>query len=148
LFSTFEAYHADGQDIAHLHKLTAILYRPLKSRYDQNIDNDRRRPLEVDDEVIEDRARKIGEIFPIQILRVIEFYIASCRAQFAKLYSEVFKPKSQNTEGGDWLDFILAMSDFDVTKKNAVMGENAHDMLEMACRSIRQNKRQIEAAKA
>lgn len=143
LFSSFEAYHADGQNIEHLHTMTAVLYRPLKSRYNQNTDTDRRRPLEVNEAVIQDRAEKIAAIFPLEILRVIEFYIASCRAQFARMYPEIFKPKSQNTEGGDWLDFVLALSDFDPTKKDKVMSDNAHDMLELACRSIRNNKRQM-----
>ena len=144
IFTAFENYIAE-KDTDYLYRMCAIMYRLPKTRTKKNIernyDGDIRNPLEDYESGISKRAERFKKHLPQMFLRVIEFHIASCRASISKEYEAIFAPsKGGTTEGGDWIDFILELSDYDVLRKDAVMKQNAHDALETAVRLIKKKK--------
>ncbi len=144
LFTLYEDWRSSG-DVGHLNRLIAILYRKPKEKTPENIkrnyDGDIRKPLENYDAAIDRRAALIEKNVPTHAKRVIAFHIASCRARMAELYPDLFSRNSGNTEGGDWLDFVLELGDYDITKNEAVLRQDAHDALTVAERLVKQSKR-------
>jgi hypothetical protein len=142
IFTDFQNY-ADTDDILPLMRLFALFYRGAKPRTTRQNDDedDPRTPLENSEKNIQKRARLIESQTPVAIRRVIVLHMASAMEAFKAQYEEVFSGSSQNTEGGDWVDFILEVTDYDPLKKDAVLRLSAHDMMETACRLIRKSKK-------
>jgi hypothetical protein len=144
IFTAFENYISEN-NTDYLFRCCALMYRLPKSRTPQNLernyDGDIRNPLEDYESGIQKRTQLLKKHLSPMFLRVLEFYIASCRAAISKEYEAIFAPsKGGSTEGGDWIDFILELSDYDVLRKDAVMKQNAHDALETAVRLIKKKK--------
>lgn len=143
IFTAFDDY-LQSQDIAHLIKVCAIMYRLPKEKTADNLkrnyDGDIRQPLEDYEAGIKSRVVLFQNHLPEYFLRVIELHIASCRAELKKLYESLFSNSGSHTEGGDWIDFILELADYDLTKKDFIMKQNAHDSLETAVRILRKKK--------
>lgn len=144
IFTAFENYISE-KDTEYLFRCCALMYRLPKPRTPQNVernyDGDIRNPLEDYESGIKKRTELFKKHLTPMFLRVIEFHIASCRAAISKEYEAIFTPaKGGNSEGGDWIDFILELSDYDVLRKDAVMKQNAHDALETAVRLIKKKK--------
>jgi hypothetical protein len=144
IFTAFQNYVVE-KDTEYLFTCCALMYRLPKARTKQNLernyDGDIRNPLEDYESGIQKRKQLFKKHLSPMFLRVIEFHIASCRAAISKEYEAIFaSPKGSNTEGGDWIDFILELSDYDVLRKDAVMKQNVHDALETAVRLIKKKK--------
>ena len=141
-FALYEAWRSEG-DIKHLNQLIAILYRKAKPKTAENVkrnyDGDIREPLETYQSGIDRRAALLQAHLSQNMKRVIAFHIVSCRAKLSELYPNLFT-RSQNTEGGDWLDFVLELGDYDITKNALILQQDAHDALTTAERLVKRNK--------
>jgi hypothetical protein len=79
------------------------------------------------------------------IVKVIKEYFGITDGRSIKLglaEDTVIDDDGIYTEGGDWVDFILEVTDYDPLKKDAVLRLSAHDMMETACRLIRKSKKE------
>jgi hypothetical protein len=143
IFTEFQNY-ADSDDNTSLMRLFALFYREAKPRTTRQTDDDDdpRTPLQNAEKNIQKRARLIESQTPIAIRRIIVLHLASAMEAFKAQYDEVFNSSSQNTEGGDWIDFVLEITDFDPLKKDVAMRLPAHDIFETACRLIKKSKKE------
>lgn len=142
MFALYENWRSNN-NINALDQLIAILYRKPKPKTAENLkrnyDGDIREPLETYQSGINRRAELLGNFLtPVQ-KKVIAFHIVSCRAKIADLYPNLFS-KTGGSGGGDWLDFVLELGDYDITKNALILQQDAHDALTTAERLVKRNK--------
>jgi 23S rRNA pseudoU1915 N3-methylase RlmH len=141
IYTLFEQYN-DTQDAKYLHEMIAVIYRPGKPRVDrQNEDNDDPRlPLEKSQKLLRVRVAIVRDCFKSGIKELIKLHVVSAMARMKELYDPIFGGKSGSNKGSDFLDFILELSDFNPLDTEGISQKNAHDMLELAVRSIERKK--------
>lgn len=124
-----------------LDQLMAVYYRP-KTKKRQS--DDWRAPLEPSKFKIEARANALKKQFPTALKRVVFLHITSAINLFQSFYPEVFSNEEKTAGNGDWIDFVLSLTDYAVDAYSIVASKPAHDVFTVACRTIRHQK----AAKA
>ena len=146
-YDTYQAAETSEERRAALDTLIAILYRPAKAdskrNRETNYDGDIRMPLNEYEHRLASKIPLFSKHINEKVKFLIAFHIESCRAALPNLYPDLFKKRSEGdtTEGGDWIDFILEMADFDIVKKPVVMRENAHEALTLASRLIEKKRK-------
>lgn len=120
----------------YLHKFIAILYRPVKSkREQQSITYDGDIRLRFNDSAIDSRARQIEKLAP-EIKKAILLWYDGCKYFITKQFPNLFKPptEEETSEPGDtfrnFMKLVDNMADSDVTKKPTIRQSYLMDVLE------------------
>lgn len=138
IYTLYEQFRETG-DNYYFCELLAVLYRPEKKRAERQNDDsdDPRQKLEMSNKKMRVRAAIArDEILP-SVKKTMELHLVSAMARFSELYPSVFKGTAQKGKRqGDFLDFVLELADFDPVKSDEIFKRSAHDMFELAERSL------------
>lgn len=144
LFTLYEQYRETNEK-EYFSELLAVLYRPEKPRSERQNDDidDPRQPLESSQKKLRIRIAIARDQIGASVQKTIELHLTSAMARFAELYPSVFSGKnSSKAKKGDFLDFVLELSDYDPLKSEELFKRSAHDMFELAERLTERAKAQ------
>lgn len=141
IFTLYEQFRESGEE-THFSELLAVLYRPEKPRKERQNDDsdDNRQPLESSIKKMRVRMAMVRDQIHPSVKKTIELHLTSAMSRFAELYPSVFSKKTGATQKGDFLDFVLELSDYDPQKSDDLFKRSAHDMFELAERLIKKAK--------
>jgi hypothetical protein len=145
IFTLYEQYR-ETNEREYFSELLAVLYRPEKPRAERQNDDidDPRQPLESSHKKLRVRIAIARDQIAESVCKTIELHLTSAMAKFGEMYPSVFGgEKSKKAKKGDFLDFVLELSDFDPLKSEELFKRPAHDMFELAERLTERAKAQV-----
>lgn len=138
IFTLYEQYR-ETNEREYFSELLAVLYRPEKPRAERQNDDidDPRQPLESSHKKLRVRIAIARDQIAESVCKTIELHLTSAMARFSDMYPPIFKGKhSRKNKKGDFLDFVLEVSDYDPIKADSLFKLSAHDMFELAGRLV------------
>jgi hypothetical protein len=132
----YQNYREENNE-QYLNDMIAILYREAKPRNERMNDDqdDPRMKLEDSEKLLSRRSKLVEQQFPKGLKSMICLHVVSAFEAFSSQYSDLYDGK-KNKGGGDMIDFVFEICDFDISKKDAVLNMNCHEVYEFASRLI------------
>jgi hypothetical protein len=118
-------------DIKHIDRLLATLYRPMKPKTEDNIENayygDKR--VKLIDAAVDVRVGKFTNMAK-EARQILILWLLSCRAMFVQKYKDLFDTDIDAPDDGTgWAGVLVAMSNGDITRQQSIQDQSAHDVL-------------------